>query len=465
MKPGKLYIKIFLSFILVLIVTEILVFGLFLFSAGRHFHSRFEQYTKAKTLIAKELLEEKIKAKPETQLAENELLTDYIHRLGEIYKAKVWLTAHDGTTLLKSFSGDIPHLTSELPKRDATDSGNIKIHRSFKRGWEFYTTLPADIGKAKAGTLHMLFEKMDRHRPEKGFALGLVSIAVVIALLIIPVSRMITKRVKGLTQSALQIADGDLSHRVTVKGKDEIGELGRSFNRMADKLERMIQGGRELTANISHELRSPLARVRVAEELLKEKIKRGEYEGCYRHLDEIREDVSELDHLIGRILALSKLDIQEMSSEIESINLSDLLNEVLEHFRPVIESKKLHMATDLSFDSPLPGNKDALRTALSNILDNAFKFTLEKGAVAVKMCTKQGFLKISVTNSFESLSEEELTGIFEPFYRTEQSPESGSGLGLAIAKKIIIKHGGMIEALNTKEGFKIEVRLPTKSKE
>lgn len=111
-------------------------------------------------------------------------------------------------------------------------------------------------------------------------------------------------------------------------------------------------------------------------------------------------------------------------------------------------------------DSPI-----VIRTAFSNILDNAIKFTLEDGTVAVEMHSEQDFLKISVTNSFEPLSEEDLTGIFEPFYRTEQSPESGSGLGLAITRKIIEKHGGMIEALNADEGLKIQVRLPSKRKE
>ena len=462
MKPGKLYLKIFLSFVLILIITEILIFGLFMFSTGRSFRSRFEQHTKAKTLIAKELLEEKIRSKPETQPAENELLKDYIYRLGEIYKAKVWLSAPDGTLLLKSFSGDIPDCTLELQETNSRDYGSLKIHHGFRKGWEFYTTLPADIGEAKEGILHMLFEKMDRLHPEKGFALGLAAIAIVIALLTIPVSRMITKRVKGLTQSALQIADGDLSRRVKIKGKDEIGELGRSFNRMANKLERMIRGGRELTANISHELRSPLARVRVATELLKEKLKRGKHEDCYRHLDEIREDVNELDHLIGRILILSKLDIHETVFETENINLSDIINGLLGHFRPTIEYKDLNIITDLSFDPPVPGNRDSLRTALSNILDNAVKFTHKEGTVTLEMHLKQDLLKISFTNSFEPLSEKDLTGIFDPFYRTEQSPESGSGLGLAITKKIIEKHGGKIEALNTDEGLEIKVYLPTK---
>ncbi len=90
------------------------------------------------------------------------------------------------------------------------------------------------------------------------------------ALLIIPVSRIITSRLEQLRQSAQTLAEGNLAHRAAVRGRDEIGELARAFNRMADKLETMIINGKELTANISHELRTPLTRIRIAEEMLRE---------------------------------------------------------------------------------------------------------------------------------------------------------------------------------------------------
>jgi two-component system sensor histidine kinase CpxA len=278
--------------------------------------------------------------------------------------------------------------------------------------------------------------------------------------LIIPVSRFITDRVQQLKQSALRIAEGDLSHRAAGKGKDEIGELARAFNHMTDKLERMIMSSKELTANVSHQLRTPLTRIRIAEELLREKLEKENLKEYERHLDEIREDVSELDRLTGRILELSRLDIQEAPLKFERLDPSDLMTDLLERLKPVTERKDLRVKTDLFSDSPLMGDKEALRLAFLNILDNAAKFTPPKGDMIVKMHSKQGFLEISVTNSFEELAEEDLTRIFDPFHRTGRSKVAGSGLGLAITKKIIERHGGKIEAFNSPEGLEIRIRLP-----
>jgi len=464
MRPGKLYIKIFLSFLLVLIVTEILIFGLFVFSAGRSFRYRFERYAGAQALVAKEFIEEIIRSESETPPVENTSLKDLILRLGETYGAKVWLAGPDGIPLLKSFSGDIPEKIVRVAEERAKNFGQFKIYRNFKRRHLFYITIPVEIQKGEMGSLHFS-ENMETAHLEGAFAVGLLGIGIVIALLVIPVSRFITVRVKGLRASAIRIAEGDLSHRVMVKGKDEIGELGHSFNRMADELERMIRGGRELTANISHELRSPLARIRIAEELLRERLERGDKKDLNRHLDDIQEDIEELDRLIGSILLLSKLDIQETALKLEPFDLSDLINELLKRSEPAISHRGLRVMTVLSSDQPVFGERDSLKTALSNIIDNAVKFTPEKGHVITKMHLEKDFFIISVTNSFEELSKEELTRIFEPFYRTEISGAAGSGLGLAITKKIIERHGGTIEAINSSKGLKIQIRLPADQSE
>ena len=460
MKPGKLYIRIFLSFVLVLIVTEILIFGLFMVSAGRAFRSRLERHTSVKVLMVKELLEEKIRSARGTSLSQNEDLKELISRIGDIYEAKVWLADTDGTPVLKSFAGNIPAEVLRISKKEAKEFGDIKLYHGFRRHWEFYATIPLEIEDGESFSIHAIFEGRERHRPEGGFVLGLAVIGIVIALLIIPVSRFITGRVNQLKQSALRIAEGDLSHRVTVKGKDEIGELARAFNRMTDKLERMIISSKELTANVSHELRTPLTRMRIAEELLREKSQQGDSKELERHLDAIREDIEELDTLIGRILELSKLDIHESPLEFESLNPSDLLNKLLERLNPVFERKDLRVKTDLSFHPPFKCDREALYAALLNILDNAAKFTPEKGDVIVTMHSEQDSLVISVTNSFEKLAEEDLSRIFDPFHRVERSQESGSGLGLAITKRIIERHGGNIEAFNSPEGLVIRMRLP-----
>jgi two-component system sensor histidine kinase CpxA len=458
MKPGKLYLKIFLSFLAILFITEISIFALFVMIPGKDFRAQLEHYTKGKVLIVKEIVEDKIRSAPTTELSKNEPLRKFISDFGEILGAKVWLQNSDGTLSVKSFEGGVPVMVEQFKEKRSRDYGSFKLYR--RRHSHFYAVIPIAFPKGEKGSIHILFGSPGPFRPEGGFALGLAMIGLIVALLIIPVSRFITNRVKQLQQSALRIAEGDLSHRAAVKGKDEIGELARAFNHMTDKLERMIISSKELTANVSHELRTPLTRIRIAEELLREKLGKGNFKEYERHLDEIREDISELDSLTGRILESSRLDIQESPLKFEMLNPSDLINDLLERLKPVMDHKDLRVKTDLSSDSPLMGDREALRLALLNILDNAAKFTPPKGDIIVKMNSQRGFLEISVTNSFEKLAEEDLTRIFDPFHRTGRSKAAGSGLGLTITKKIIERHGGKIESFNAPEGLEIRIRLP-----
>jgi two-component system sensor histidine kinase CpxA len=457
MKPGKLYLKIFLSFLAILFITEISIFGLFVMIPGKDFRAQLEHYTKGKVLLVKEIVEDKIRSAPTTELSKNEPLREFISDFGEILGAKVWLQNSDGALSLKSFQGEVPAMVEQFKRKRSRDYGSFKLYR--RKHSHFYAVIPIAFPKGEKGSIHILFGRKGFPHPEGGFALGLAIIGLIVALLIIPVSRLITDRVKQLRHSALRIAEGDLSHRAAVKGKDEIGELAQAFNHMTDKLERMITSSKELTANVSHELRTPLTRIRIAEELLREKLEKGNLKEYERHLEDIREDISELDRLTDRILELSRLDIQESPLKFESLNPSDLINDLLGRLKPVMERKDLRVQTDLSSDSSLMGDREALRLALSNILDNAAKFTPPKGDIIVKMYSKQGVLEISVTNSFEQLTEEDLTRIFDPFHRTGRSKAAGSGLGLTITKKIIERHGGKIEAFNSPEGLEIRMKL------
>jgi len=460
MRPAKLYIKIFLSFVVILIITEVMIFGLFIFSAGRSFNFHFERYAKAQAMMINNFIKEKIQSEPETHPAKNKSLQNFLLYLGEVYDAKIWLANSDGTMLIKSFQGDIPADIARIDKKRVKDYQLFKMHRDFKRRHFFYITIPVEISNNETGCFH-LYQNMKKSHIEGSFALGLAGIGIVIAILVIPVSRLITKRIKRLKASAIRIAEGDLSHRIPVKGKDEIEELGRSFNRMADELEKMIKGGRELTANISHELRSPLARVRIAQELIRKKLERSEYHDLNRHLCDMQEDIEELDRLIGSILLLSKLDIQETALKLKPIDLSQLLNEIIKRFKPSISRRGLQVMTFLSVNQPIFGDTNALKTAFSNILENAVKFAPENDHVIIKTYFEGNYAVITVKNSFEKLTDEELTRIFEPFYRAEQSRAPGSGLGLAITEKIIIKHEGKISAENSPDGLKMIVSLPS----
>ncbi len=460
MKPGKLYIKIFFSFVLVLIITEIVIFGLFVFTAGRSGRSRIERYVNAQSTVVREYVRTTIRSKPGTALSQNRPLKRLIHDLGKIYQAKVWLTGPEGNSIIQSFEGGIP---KDIPGSRATSKRELSAigpYHHIKRGFVHYINMPVEFGGGETGSIHLLFEHGKRDHPEELFALGLLAIGLVIALLVVPVSRRITNPLNRLRDSALKIAEGDLAHRATVKSRDEIGELGRAFNHMAAQLERMIRGGRELTANISHELRSPLTRIRIAEELIREKWGKGESEGLEGHLDDIREDIEELDRLVGQILVLSRMDLDEAELDLEPLDPAGLLSELVERLRPAIGRRGLKVETRLACDSPVSGDRNALRTALLNILDNAVKFTPEGGCVNVAAYSEEGGLRVSVTNTFEALPGEDLHRIFDPFYRARPSETTGSGLGLAITKKIIERHGGEIEAINTPEGLNIQIRIP-----
>ena len=461
MKPGKLYIRIFISFVIVLIIAEIVIFGLFVFTAGRSAQSRIEHYVNAQSAVVRQYVETTIRSEPHVVPSENRSLRRLIHDLGNIYQAKVWLTGTDGNSIIQSFEGSIPEDTSRFHHKHSPEPSVNEPYHDIKRGFVHYVRMPVEFKKGEKGSIHLLFENRKGDHPEGLFALGLLGIGLVVALLVVPVSRRITNPLNRLRDSALKIADGDLTHRARVKSRDEIGEVGRAFNHMAAHLEQMIRAGRELTANISHELRSPLTRIRLAEELIREKLDRGELQSVEPHLDDIREDIEELDRLVGQVLVLSKMDIHEAGLNLEAFDMAGLLGELLERFRLTVSRKALKVQTHLVCESPVSGDREALRTALSNILDNAVKFSPDAGRVQIEASSKEDGTRVSVTNTFEPLSTEDLARLFDPFYRARQTRAGGSGLGLAITKKIIERHGGEIKAANTSEGLKIEIRIPS----
>jgi two-component system sensor histidine kinase CpxA len=460
MKPSKIYLKIFFSFLVILIVTEILIFGLFGIIIGRHLRSEMDRYASTQVMMVKEILESKMRTVPEGERVPNESLKAFIEKMGELLGAKVWLQKEDGEVVAKSFHGNLPKEQEELEKGRGTDFGSFRLYHGRRSGSAAYAVVPIALEADKGSTLHVLFPKSGSSHPEGGFALGLGVIGAVIALLVIPVSRFISKPINELRHSAGRIAEGDLSHRATVKGKDEIGKLGRAFNHMADRLEKMIRGGRELTAHISHELRTPLTRIRIAEEMLREKMEQQNCAGLDRYLNDIREDIEELDDLIGRILTLSKFDLKERPLSPESFNPVDLMNGLLGRLKPAMDRKGLQLTTDISLQPPLWADRNALQTAFSNILENAVKYSPTAGRVKVEMKSDESALEVSVVNTADRVPEEEIERIFEPFHRLGTTKEGGFGLGLAIARKIIEAHGGTIGAQNGEDGFRIKTRLP-----
>ena len=173
MKTSKLYLRIFLSFVAILVVTELLIFGLFIVTAGRILQARFEHYTRAKVMVARELEKEKIRSEPERPPSENEALKNLILFIGKTYGATVWLALRDGTTVAKSFPGKLPNEIIKTAKQEDANLGEITNYRHFKKDWMSYSVIPVEIGKDQMGSLHIIFETIEADHIKTVFAIGL----------------------------------------------------------------------------------------------------------------------------------------------------------------------------------------------------------------------------------------------------------------------------------------------------
>jgi signal transduction histidine kinase len=459
MKIRNIYIKLFVLLLLIIVALQVYFFiGLNFLEEGQ-IHPERNKNRVMKIQVLKELIDEDVRLNKGFAQAK-ESLQDIISRTARLYEAKIWIEDSNGVPVLESY------LPEDRPAKVTANYniharlGDVTIFHFFSQKRKFvYTDIPLDPRISNGLSLHILYEgELGNYRSR--FLIGLAGIIIIMTVLALSLFQLIRIKVSRFRNSVLRITDGDLSHRVEVKGRGVVEDLGRAFNNMTEKLEKMISSSKEITANVSHEIRTPLARIRVVEDLLRKKFGRGDFSAYERHLDNIREDVQILDDLTGRLLEFVKLDSDELLSKDEQFDPSELMNSLIIRFEPVIESKDLKIKNELSFSGQIKGNRKTLTSAFLNILDNAFKYTHEHGEISIKTGSEQDFFKVSITNSFEKIDEKDLENIFKPFERARQSDSAGSGLGLAITKKIVEKHGGNIIALNSNDGFEIQIRLP-----
>lgn len=456
----RLYFKILLYWVIALIVTEVLIFGLFLLVVKDGHHSYFVESIGRSTVIARDYIEAAVTDKTQQGGRKIDLLQNAVIHLGESTHAKVWVARTDGTPLAASFGGEIKEPRINHDKTGVYEDAVINIGIGQKP--LSYSKIPVNLanqGKEKA-ILHILTERQLDRFPHGKFAAGLALIGVFIAAIAVPLSRHITKPLNNLKESTLRIAEGDLSSRADVHGNDEIGSLGKAFNSMAETVERMIRSGRELTANVSHEMRSPLARIRVAGECLKESVARGDKADSAELLEVMWEDIDEADRMIGRILEYSKLDLHDPVPAIANVRPAMILDSLFRTMRPLFRSKRITVETDMEQNLSVSGDEEWLRAAFKNLLENSARYTPENGHVHLTMRQEGARMIFELTNSAKPVADDELELIFNPFHRGNGVNADGVGLGLAITQKIIRRHNGEIGARNTPQGFQVWLWLP-----
>lgn len=278
-------------------------------------------------------------------------------------------------------------------------------------------------------------------------------------------ARYVSKPVERLQASARSLAAGNLEARVGEefsRRRDELGVLARDFDAMADHVRNLLAAKEDLLRGMSHELRSPLARMRVALGLA-----RRPREDIARQLDRIELEAERLDTLIGQMLQLSELRAAEPVLTREPVDLAILVSEVVEDAR--IEAGAANKRVDAVPSSGIvvDGDQGLLRSAIENVLRNAVRFTAVGTAVRVKLSYEHGRAHISVEDQGPGVPPAELTRIFEPFYRVAASRDrdsGGTGLGLAITARIVALHEGHVSAHNLPGGgLAVRIELPARS--
>ena len=274
--------------------------------------------------------------------------------------------------------------------------------------------------------------------------------------------RYVSNPIRKLQLSARVLARGNLDTQVDKNvsaRRDEIGVLARDFNHMAAQLKAHISAKEVLLRDVSHELRSPLARIQIALGLANM-----EKSDVAAQLRRIERDIERMNALIGEILQLTRLTNEASVSAFETVSLGELLNEITQD--AALEAKSVGKTVSFSgdFNYQLNGDRELLRRAIENVLRNAIRFSPERSDVVVSAMRRDSELTICVRDHGPGVPEIERERIFEPFYRVSPARDrdsGGSGLGLAITARVIRLHGGRVRAFNADGGgLCVELLLP-----
>jgi two-component system sensor histidine kinase BaeS len=287
---------------------------------------------------------------------------------------------------------------------------------------------------------------------------GLVGLAIALLL-----SQSLTSPLRQLTEAMQRFARGERNMRLPAPSRDEVGDLTHSFQGMMQEIERQENLRKEMSADIAHELRTPLSVIRANLDALAD----GVYPLTPENLAPVRESIELLDRLVEDLRTLELVDAGRLTLEKSDVDIPRLINRVAALFSPQAESQTQRMEVAVGESIPrLLADAQRLEQILGNLVENALRHNPGGGVIRLTAVTDAGAVRMEVEDSGPGIPPDQLERIFERFYRVDVArtrAEGGSGLGLAIARKLAEAHGGSLTAENRPEGgARFILRLPIK---
>ena len=267
----------------------------------------------------------------------------------------------------------------------------------------------------------------------------------------------IASPLRGLARTVDRFGAGNLTVRVNSQRKDEIGELSRAFDRMAERIGTLLTAERRLLQDISHELRSPLARLSFAAELVRTA------EDQDAALARLKKEIQRLATLVDSLLQVTRAEGDPLTSAAEDLRLDSLVEEVVEDCRVEADVRQCTIALQAGAPVSVCGDRELLRRAIENVVRNSIHYAPPNSTVDVELDATGDAARVAVRDRGPGVPEEALDKIFQPFYRVDDSRHSstgGMGLGLAIAMRAVRLHNGRLWAQNAHPGLRVSIELP-----
>ena len=425
----SLYLAIVLAMVVILTLSIVVFLAITKSMEDTYFYPIFDAMDEVSVQEAVEMLQT---TGPDSVVA-------YLHRLDSVFGGTHYLLDVNGTDVVTGQNQSA--LLPEAPHtrwRGEKNGRHLIAHQSSDRRYWFAVVSPL---RPKIPPLHR-------------FLLLVVGVSILLCWL---AAMYVVSPIRRISASISRFGEGDLDVRLPVRRSDEIGILAKSFNSMADRIQTLFQSEQRLLADVSHELRSPLARLNFSVKLARTAADREVA------LDRVKRDVDRLSTLVASLIEMARAEGSPAGCELEEVDVSELVAETIRDSIVEVEARGAQIHVIGQPGIIVLGSAELLRRAVENVLRNAIQHSPESSTIDVDLALCQRTVRIAIRDYGPGIPEQFRERIFDSFFRTEEARDSqsgGVGLGLAIAKRAVHIHGGSIRACNANPGLRVEIELP-----